>query len=296
MELYYLGPAKTFSEQAALALAEMLGEAADLKPSPNFEAIARAVAAGVSGSRCFGVLPYYNLLEGLVQENLDLIYEYILHIVGAKRVPVEFAAGVHPDASQATVTVYSHPKGLAQCSDYVQARIPGAVAKPVSSTAEAARIVRETGEGLAIASRAALLEYGLTILDEDIGNRRQGRSNFTDFLLVTMRDTMRDRLTPSGEGNWRTMMAITPNIERVGLLAEILGQFAFYGLNIAKVHSRPAIDTVSVAIEPQMFYLEVMCDRNSESLRRCAEALTYHFRSDDAPSAVRVLGSFAEVG
>jgi prephenate dehydratase len=84
------------------------------------------------------------------------------------------------------------------------------------------------------------------------------------------------------------MMAITPRAERVGLLAEILAQFAFYSLNIAKIHSRPAIDPVDVEIEPQMFYVELMSRPDNENLRLCAESLDYRYGS----GTVRQLGFF----
>jgi prephenate dehydratase len=282
MKIFYLGPPKTFSEQAATVFAGKLGGDMEFVPQPNFQQIAQASAAEPLNT--VAVFPYYNFLEGLVQESLDLIFEYGLFIQGACRVPIAFFLGGFV-AELSSGSVYSHGKALAQCSDFLKDRLPEAVVKPVSSTAEAARLVKELKDGLAIASREALHEHGLPILASDIGNLRHGRTNFTDFLLVSA-DCK--RLFPQPKKLFRTMVAITPKAERVGLLAEILAQFAFFNLNVAKIHSRPAIDPVQIDIEPQMFYLEVMSSAESEDLQRCTEALNYRY----GKHAVRHLGSF----
>lgn len=226
---------------------------------------------------------YYNFLEGLIQESLDLVYEHRLTIRGACRLPIQFAIGGAPGA------IHSHEKALAQCSDFLKEHHPDAVLKAVASTAEAARLVAEAGEGLAIASRDALAANSLNILAEDIGNRRHGRRNFTDFLLVSAAPLA---APPPQADSCRTMVAITPRTERVGLLAEILAQFTFHGLNIAKIHSRPAIDPIEMRIEPQMFYLEVISAADGEDLRHCADALDYRY----GRHSVRVLGSFPSLG
>ncbi len=268
MKVFYLGPPKTFSERAAEILSR------DVRiPEPNFQRVALQTAQTPGAG---GVLPYYNLLEGLIQESLDLIYEYKFTIHNACRVPVELCIGGFEGK-----TIHSHTKALAQCSDYLGENFPEAALLPEASTADAARLVRAAGRGMAIASRAALAEQGLDVLEADIGNRRHGRRNFTDFLLVSA-----DPAPPAGEGPFRTMVAITPPTDRVGLLAEILSVIRENHLNIAKIHSRPAIDLVEMAIEPQMFYLEIMSDRKD------IQALTDAF----GENTVRILGSFPALG
>ena len=285
MNIFYLGPTKTFSEKAAITLVNDLNLQGKVAPMPNFEIVAKSVADSPAS---VGVLPYYNFLEGLVQETLDLIYENSLRIEYGVRLPIELSIGGVSRELKANV-VYSHPKALAQCSDYIQKNLVGVEISPVSSTAEAARLVGDKRQELAIASRVALEDNNLIIIDEDIGNRRHGRSNFTDFLLISSKQLM--NIPKSND--WRTMVAITPHMDKIGLLADILGLIGFYGLNLAKIHSRPAIDTISVDIEPQMFYLELMCNPDSEDLKRCMDALDYRFDIDSNHGhVVRLLGSF----
>ena len=70
-------------------------------------------------------------------------------------------------------------------------------------------------------------------------------------------------------------------------------QIAYYGLNNAKIHSRPALDNVEMDLEPQMFYLEIMNHKDSEDFKRCIDSLKYKLtpkRKD--VEVVRVLGSY----
>ena len=287
MILNYLGPEGSFSHSAALELRSRLGPSPTLAAVSTVEAVVRCVAASELSQPTLGLVPYYNFLEGLVQEHIDLIYEFRLAIDGLVRLPIELAAGGF--AAHAP-QVLSHPKALAQVSDFLHARFQNAFLTPVSSTADAARIVAEQKSGIAIAAEAALARFHVPVLARNIGNLRHGKSNFTDLFVVKRCDTPVS--LQLGEPD-HALIAITPSIDRPGLLAELLGQFHFYDLDIAKIHSRPAIDWVERAAEPQMFYLEVKCSPDAEPLRRCAEAIQYRFgRSGGAADLLRVLGGF----
>ncbi len=291
MRIHFLGPPNSFSEQAALKFATCVGEAETLA-APNLEAIARQAAAGFPGpERALGVLPYYNFLEGLVQESLDLTYEYELVINAAVRVPIRFGLGALPGTS-GHAEVLSHPKGLAQCSDYLARHLPDARLTAAASTSEAARLASGNPAACAIATEAALREHGLEILAEDVGNLRYGRRNFTDFFVVGVGDE-RDAL---GLGTDRTMLAITPPTDRPGLLADVLSLFAFVRLNFAKIHSRPALEDIAMDIEPQMFYVEIMTTPESDALMRALEMLNYRFTEVEqftAATTTRIMGGFA---
>lgn len=290
MRIHYLGPPKSFSEQAALKFTARVGDAETL-PAPNLEAIAQQVAGSKPGAdRALGVLPYYNFLEGLVQESLDLTYEYGLVINAAVRVPIRFGLGGVPGAGAPT-EVLSHPKALAQCSDHLARHLPGARLTAAASTSEAARLAAGDPGVRAIATIDALREYGLEVLAEDIGNLRYGRPNFTDFFVLGVAD---ERAT-LGLGTDRTMLAITPPTDRPGLLADVLSLFAFVRLNIAKIHSRPALEDISMDIEPQMFYVESMTTPESDALMRSLEMLSYRFTVIEeftAATTTRIMGGF----
>ncbi len=283
MNIRFLGPANTFSEKAALAFADALPQPVVLASAASLEAIAQAVARATDGSS-LGVLPYYNFLEGLIQESLDLIVEYRLRIADACRVPISFAIGGWPEAEK---IVFSHPKALAQCSDFLRRHYPEAALENVASTADAPAVVARRRAGCAVASESALEHAGVPVLARDIANKRHGKANFTEFLLLgheAARDT-----SHHAEALMRTMVAIAPDFDEPGLLAIILGQVAFHRINIAKIHSRPLFLATAGDTEPQMFYLELMCPLSSPALALCVESLRHRFGRVES---VRLLGQF----
>ena len=113
--IYYLGPSKTYSEEAAkifAAKAKFVKETPILMPVSCLEDIInwlRTHQLKERGGKCFGVIPSYNYLQGLVQESLDVIYEGRMSIIGAVRVAIEFALGSY-SKSDIRDAVYSHPK------------------------------------------------------------------------------------------------------------------------------------------------------------------------------------------
>ena len=281
MNLSFLGPRNTFSEKAALAFAGSFAPDVELSPAPSFEAIARSVRQSAD---TLGILPYYNFLEGLIQESLDLIVEYDLRIADACRVPISFAIGGWPDKEN---LVFSHPKALAQCSDFLRKNFPEARLETVASTGDAPANVARRGGGCAVASESALGNAGLPILARDIANRRHGKPNFTEFLLLGRGEDSAASRQP--DGVMRTMIAIAPDFDEPGLLATILGQVAFHRINVAKIHSRPLFLETAGDTEPQMFYLELTCPLRSPALALCVESLRHRFGRTES---VRLLGQF----
>jgi prephenate dehydratase len=274
MKVSYLGPEKTYSNKAA----EMLAKNSELVPLISLETVAKSVDLST-----LGVMAYYNYLEGLVQECLDLIYENNLKIIGAHRLPIVLSLGLNRD----TRRVFSHPKALAQCSEYLGEYYPETKQVPTTSTAAGAKKALEEG-GMAIASLDALND--LEIRAENIGNKKHGRTNFTDFYLVAKENGKEYKL----DKDYLTMVAITPHTDKQGLLAEILQQIAYHNLNNAKIHSRPALDEVCIdGLEPQMFYVEIMSHQNNLDFKRCIDSLRYKLKPKRKDiEVIRVLGSY----
>ena len=92
------------------------------------------------------------------------------------------------------------------------------------------------------------------------------------------------------------MIAVIPSVDRVGLLAEILGQIAFFGINLLKIHSRPALSDHSTQNAPQMFYLEMQTKTESKEFQLCRATLdlrlTLGNQTPKADGVVRLLGDY----
>ena len=314
--IHYLGPVGTFSELAAQTLGGdlrvMLPERVDggcsLVPQPT---VSRAIAA-IDGPDAFAVVPYYNLLEGLIQETLDLIVEHKLEVLSARQIPIRLAiGGFVPDAPNAELPVFSHPKALPQCSVFLEKHFSAATYHETFSTSQAVRHVADKRLGLAIARRETLESLAVPVLHDDIGNRQYSRQNTTEFLLVGQKTAGKSdkkgcrhqngNASDGQPGAIRTLIAIIPMVERVGLLADILGQFAFFGINLLKIHSRPALTDI-YGPSLQMFYIETDVAADTPELRLCIESLSMRLaeqgdgddllRHGNGHKVVRVLGTY----
>ncbi|MDR1492358.1 MAG: hypothetical protein LBT05_06530 [Planctomycetaceae bacterium] len=293
--IYYLGPAETFTEQAAKSFSkDFVSNAKDFVLLPQ-QTLAKTIMA-VTLPEQFAVVPYYNLIEGLIQETLDLLVEHRLTIYAARQIPVQFAlGGFLPNNRDGDLTVYSHPKALAQCTDFLQRHYSAAILQETPSTAQGVRQVVETQSGLAVARREALEKNEIPVLQDNIGNRQYSRQNYTEFLFAgTPKNPAFDQL-PTTEHR-RTLIAVIPTVDRVGLLSDILGQIAFFGINLLKIHSRPALTEVrGQKHAPQMFYLETDVAADSPELQLCIETLNMRLVKQGEIAnhrVVRILGSY----
>lgn len=116
----YLGPAGTWSEEAAMRYG---GADAKLLPLGSFPAVVSAVETGLAEA---GVLAIENSLEGAVGTTLDLlIHETELGIVAEVVVPIRHMLLARPETSLADIRVLrSHPQALGQCRRFIERVLP----------------------------------------------------------------------------------------------------------------------------------------------------------------------------
>ncbi len=270
--LYYLGPPGTFTHQAAKGFAKTSKIA--LQPTNNTLEIVERLRS--SKRTEYGILPYYNHLAGLVQETLDQIFQHNLQIIGLKRLPISFLAG----GFERTQKIYSHAKSLQQTSHWINKYYPQAELITVASNAQAVQLVKKQQQGIAIAGKQAFSNSKLRIIAEKIENQKE---NFTEFYNITNQQTK-----PQQHDN-RTMIAISPNFDQPGLLANILNQISYYDINLAKIHSRPAINKHYQGA--QMFYIEMQCHPNANNLKQLIQAIEYRLGTKSKHS-IKILGSY----
>lgn len=283
-KIAYLGPKGTYSEKAA-RLASKNGE--EILPKQTIQAVVRSLMDGEAG---ICVMPYYNSIVGYVQTHLDLIYTNRIQIIGIKRVPIEFCAGGYP-GNRDYGEIYSHPKGLQQCTKYIEENYPESRLVEVNSTSEGAEKVRRQKSGIAICSIDALREgKELEVIARDIGDI-PGARNYTDFYVVAKEDIGYQDPTL----DYLSMIAVTPHLDRIGLLSDVLMQIRYYGLNMTDIHSRPALDDVRLDnnSSPKMFYIEIEGHKDSEKLVRAIDAIKWVLTpAGKNIEVVMVLGSY----
>lgn len=223
--LAYLGPAGTFSEQAAIQYAPQ----AQHLPFPTIPSVAQAVEADMADE---GVVPIENSLEGAVNDTLDLlIHDSVLRIRGELVVHIEHClitmAGTPPDK---ILAVYSHPQALGQCRQFLERRFPNAQAIAALSTAAAVEEMKRSAvPAAAIAPRRAAELYGAEVLASAIQDRP---NNLTRFVILAAADH-----EPTGAD--KTSLCFSFDDDRPGLLYGVMREFARRRINLAKIESRP---------------------------------------------------------
>ena len=171
--------------------------------------------------------PVENSSAGSVTDVYDLILQYRFFIVRAATLPVRHCLCGTENTGEVRL-VFSHPQGLAQCSDYLASH--GYQAQEYSNTAAAAKMLsmERLHHAAVICSHQAAKKYGLTILEENIQNARDNR---TRFIVIS-----RSPCLPEDADKISLCFSL-PNVP--GSLHEVLGRFAMNGLNLTKIESRP---------------------------------------------------------
>jgi prephenate dehydratase len=224
----YLGPAGTFTEQAARSLPEASG--AELVPADGVHAAIGTVRAGEADAAC---VPVENSVEGSVTATLDaLVDDPPLVAVREVVLPVRFSVLVRPGTTAGAVrTVTTHPHAAAQVRGWLAANLPNATVLATSSTAAAAVAVANGEADAAVTAPVAALHYPLDVLANDVADVPDA---VTRFLLVRPPGP-----PPAPTGADRTSLVVVTE-DRTGALMEVLTEFAVRGVNLTRIESRPA--------------------------------------------------------
>lgn len=273
MLLGYLGPAGTYSEEAArkYAAGNNAGGPYQLRHYPAIDAIFTAIAGE---EIAHGVVPVENCLEGSVNLTLDLLSQNTdnVKIKGELLCRIEHFLLARPGQSPAVIReIYSHPQALAQCRTFLDRHYPGAARVSMSSTAEAAALVaRHTGMAV-IASRQAAALYALKVLQANIQDEPH---NITRFLILAPQDA-----PPSGQDKTSLLIGLP---DQPGSLHAALGIFAAYNLNLTKIESRP----IRGELGKYIFFLDIEGHREDEKLASALQAVK------EKALFLKILGSY----
>lgn len=220
----FLGPEGTFTQEAVV---KHFGHSAVCMPMFAIDEVFREVEAGAAN---YGVVPVENSTEGVVNHTLDSFIDSSLKICGEVelRIHQNFLIGPNTDPGKIT-RVYSHPQSLAQCRKWLDAHYPKLDRIPVSSNAEAAKMVRGEWNSAAIAGDMAVQLYGLTKLREKIEDRPD---NSTRFLVVG-----RQVLEPSGDDKTSIMISMK---NEPGALYTLLEPLRIHNVDMTRLETRPS--------------------------------------------------------
>ncbi len=262
----YLGPNGTFSHQAALA---QFGSQVDLMPVPH---MADVFSAAERGEAHFGVIPVENSIEGAINPTMDALMESEVVICGEVMIEVSQNLLSQTGDLDDVQVVASIPQAVAQCRNWLAARLPLTEVRDTPSTAAAAQLAASDPSVAAIGSAVAADVYSLNFVAQDIEDQR---GNTTRFVVV-------GKETPEPSGNDMTSAAFTVRRDKAGALYSLLKPFAKHEVNLAAVQSRP----MKGKPWEYVFFIDMEGHESNEAVSRALdEAASYAHSS-------KILGSF----
>ena len=193
----------------------------------SFEGVFQAIEAGFCD---YGVLPLENSSAGTVNAVYDLMMEHDFHIVRTCRFKVDHDVLALPGATLDGLTeIYSHEQAIGQCSAFLE-KLKGVKVIPVTNTAEAARMVAESGRTdiAALSSRACADIYGLVALARQVNDTD---NNYTRFACIG-----KGLQVFPGADRTSLMMVLS---HEPGSLYKVLARLYSLDINLTKLESRP---------------------------------------------------------
>lgn len=201
-----------------------------------------------------GILPVENSSTGGIFEVLDALQTHQCYIIGETFVQVKHNLLACADADLATIkTVYSHPQGFQQSTDYLNAH-PQWNLVPYYNTAISAKYVAENNNvnNAAIASKRAATIYGLKVLADSI---QDANNNYTRFIAIS------PQLSVCPKDDKVSLIYALPH--SAGSLYQSLGVFAEHGINLLNLQSRP----IKARPWEAYFYLDIAANLGNENLK-----------------------------
>ena len=271
----YLGPVGSYTHEAALFFANSLGiDEPVLVECVSFDDVFDAVDRGRTK---YGVVAKENSIEGPVTATLDnFAFRSPSVILAEKVIDIRHCLVASPDADVDSIEVIaSHPQALAQCRRFLNERFPGKGTLATTSTSESARHASEDAHVAGIANSFAAELHGCKVIAEEIGDHL---GNQTAFALIG-RPGAAEGLSSD---TYKTSLALWLQSDRAGVLHMILSEFAFAGINLTMVQSRP----LKQQLGDYMFFMEFMGRDIDVDAQTALSCLRLKLRE------VKVLGSY----
>jgi prephenate dehydratase len=270
----YLGPEGTFSHEALVSHAG--SRELELVSLPT---VYETVMAVHDGRVEQAFVPIENSLEGSVNATLDALAVETddVAIVGEVVHPVRHCLIAREQMELEDIAlVLSHPQANAQCARFIRSRLPDARVVAVNSTADAVRTVAESDDrAAALGTRLSAELYGCEVLRTDV---EDVADNETRFVWL-------QRGGPGGEqhGPFKTSIVYWGGDDMApGWLVRCLSEFAFRGVNLTKIESRPR----KQGLGRYMFFVDLEGRATDQHVAEALEGLRNHAET------LKVLGSY----
>jgi prephenate dehydratase len=281
LAIAHLGPAGTYTEEAALTYAGWLradnagtGQIAQLCPCAS---IAQTLRSTAKGETAIAVVPVENSIEGSVTFTLDTLWQLEgLQIQQALILPISHTLLSYAPELNQLQTIYSHPQALSQCQNWLDQSLPQAQLIATQSTTEALDFLAADPTAGAISSRRAAQLYKLPILASNI---QDYPDNCTRFWVLD-----RGQADPYPTlGDTHTSVAFSLPANAPGALMQALNIFAEGQINLSRIESRPSKRTLG----DYVFFVDLEVGGNLETVKSALGELAAH------TDVLKVLGNYS---
>ncbi|MBU0711527.1 prephenate dehydratase [bacterium] len=236
------------------------------------------VFKSVENKNCrYGIVPVENSSTGSVYQNLDLILDSAVTVVGEVQLRIEQHLIANPGVKLDDIKmVHSHPQALQQCGNFLES-LPNIETIASYDTAGSVKHIRDQKllHAAAIASRQAAEDNEMQILKEEIEDNSQ---NYTRFHIIAKTSEI------PKDANKTSVIFSMKNIP--GALFKSLSVFALRDIDLLKIESRP----MRGKRWKYLFYLDFTGTMQEE---RCRNAIRH---LEEIASFLKVLGSYKAAG
>lgn len=265
MRVNYLGPAGTYSEEAART---RFGVQAELVPCATIDEV---VKAAEQDRTSVAVVPIENSTEGPVNRTHDLLLETSLNIIGELDLPIHHQLLSKAEKLEDVATIAAHPQALAQCREWLAQNLPNIKHQTLESNALAAQAAKDDPSIAAIAGKFAAEKYELPVLASNI---EDDQNNTTRFLVL-------GNVPTPPTGNDRTSLVCSvPN--KPGSLGKLIAILSEAGVNMTKLISRPS----PTGLWDYVFYIDIDGHQDDEPVAKALEVMK------GQALFVKILGSY----
>ncbi len=271
--------AVTKGSYTADACEKFFGNGCNIRYFRDFESVFKAVEDDAVD---YGVIPIENSTAGDVSATYGLMLRHRFYICRSTKIRIDHVLAAKPGVRPEDIkTVMSHEMALKQCSVFLEKS--GYSTENASSTAKAAETVAASDDNTigAICSASCAKLFGLVPIVTDIMDIRD---NYTRFITIS-----KDLQIPKNASVVSLCLTVP---HTAGSLYRILTRFAYCGLNLCHIESKPLPGALAYLKDDAfefIFYLDFIGSVKDENVVKLLTGL------EKGTKFYRFLGNYEEV-
>ncbi len=219
----YFGAPASYTHLAAM---KRFGSATEYIPAESIKDVFMEVE---KGNVDYGVVPVENSTEGAVNYTFDMFADFDLKICSEVMLDIKHNLLSKAKHLKDIKVVYVHPQTRAQCRNWLEANLPHAELKEVSSNSKSAMLAAKDKKSAGIGDKLAASMYKLNIIASSIEDMTD---NTTRFFILGKEESRKT-------GNDKTSIMVSIK-DKVGALYNLLKPLSKYGINLTSIESRPS--------------------------------------------------------